>query len=96
MSGTWFAAESSLMSSPDPDPLTEDLAGLPRRPPSHELDDRVRERATATFERAVGAKGQGGTGVRYMFARVGVPVILAGTAVTYLTWAVEVASALYR
>ena len=84
------------MPSTDRDPLAGDLAGLPRRSPSRELDAHVRERAVATFQRSAGTKGQGMTDVRQVFARIGVPVVLAGTAVTYLTWAVGVASALYR
>jgi hypothetical protein len=96
MNGAWFAEERSLMPSSDRDPLTDDLAGLPRRSPSRALDARVRERAGATFQRSAGTKGRGGTDLRQMFARVGLPVVLAGTAVTYLTWAVEVASGLYR
>lgn len=96
MSGVWFAAERSLMPSSDRDPLTDDLAGLPRHSPSRELDAHVRERAVATFERSAGTTGRGRTDVRQLLARIGVPVILAGSAVTYLTWAVEVATALYR
>jgi hypothetical protein len=96
MSGVWFAAERSLMPSSDRDPLTDDLAGLPRRSPSRELDAHVRERAVATFQRSAGTKGQGGADVCQMFARIGVPLVLAGTAVTYLTWAVQVATGLYR
>jgi hypothetical protein len=96
MSGVWFAAERSLMPSSDRDPLTDDLAGLPQRSPSRELDAHVRGRAVATFERSAGTKGRGGMDVRQVFARIGVPVLLAGSAVTYLTWAVQVATALYR
>jgi hypothetical protein len=96
MSGVWLAAEENLMPSSDRDPLADNLAGLPQRSPSRGLDAHVRERAVATFERSAGAKEQGGMDVRQLFARIGVPVVLAGTAVTYLTWAVELASGLYR
>lgn len=77
--------------------LDADLAALPARDARADVAARVRKQALArlAFERANRDRPWLGA-LMHAWSRVGVPVALAGVVGVYLTWAVELAGALYR
>jgi hypothetical protein len=59
---------------------------------------RIHGRALAAFDAAHDPSLGGAVGSRFahLWSRFGVPVVLAGVACVYLTWAVQATAAIYR
>ena len=93
-SGCLFAAERTPMPPREDDlhdPVLEDLRHLPPRAASPGLSNRVLATARAAYER----KDDATFDLRGLLARAFIPVLLTGTAASYVTWAIHAASTLY-